>query len=431
MEVGIIHYHLNPGGVTTIIEAQIKGLKGVSETPDMLILCGNANELTEIQGVRTVSDKLLFYMDSNLTKGKYTEIVSAIVSLIRKNLSDHAVLHFHNPNLGKNPALTMAAYKLASEGFPVINHCHDFPEDRPANHAWLEKVIPGLSPLSLKHVLYPEFPWYHFVVLNSYDYDRTLFQDVPASRIHLMPNPVSMSKSWLTTDKKSLKKKICRKLGFDDTKKICTYPVRAIERKNLGEFILIAALYAADANFAVTLSPKNPLELPQYNRWKAFCNENGLAVKFEAGEAVNHEEMIYISDFCITTSIREGFGMAYLEPWLAGTPVIGRELTYIIGDLKKQGIEFPRLYANILVDATKDRVDFKDIRQDEQERVIKAVINNPDAKLKLYRNNLFLSTLLDDIPPDITRRNQRIIKKKFSIEEYGKELLALYREVSR
>jgi glycosyltransferase involved in cell wall biosynthesis len=419
MQLIIIHYHLNPGGVSKVIEAQIKGIKSISEEMHVKLLCGNTNKITEIHGVETESDNMLYYMDTCMAEGKFAEAVSAIESFITKDFTDHPILHFHNPNLGKNPALTMAAYKLASAGFPVVNHCHDFSEDRPANFAWLGSVISGFSQLSLAEVMYPGFTWYHFIVLNSFDFDRILRQGVPASRIHLLPNPVLPGEMKVINDKQNLKRKIC------------TYPVRAIERKNLGEFILIAALFTDVAHFVVTQPPKNPVELPRYNRWKAFCKENGLAVCFEAGEAVNHEELINISDFCLTTSIREGFGMVYLEPWLLGTPVIGRELSCIIGDLRKQGVEFPRLYSNILVEANENIVDFKDLGQHDQETIIKSVINQPELKQKLYYDNPFLITLLDDFPPEIILRNQQIIKKRFSIEDYGKELLAIYKEISR
>jgi glycosyltransferase involved in cell wall biosynthesis len=431
MEVIIVHYHLNPGGVSSIIEAQIQGIKAASADTDLKILSSNGNELTALNDARTAWNEALNYMNPGQAGHIYVDVVSAIISFIRQHISDHSILHFHNPNLGKNPALTMAVYKLAAEGLVVINHCHDFPEDRPANLAWLERVVPGLSALPLQQVMYPDFPWYHFIVLNSCDRDRILHQGVPDSRIHLLPNPVLISEHILTADKQSLKRKICRILGFNGEKKICTYPVRAIERKNPGEFILFAALFADVAEFAITQPPRNPMELKQYNRWKAFCRENGIMLKFEAGVAVNHEELIIISDFCITTSIREGFGMVFLEPWMAGTPVVGRELTCIIGDLKKKGIEFPRLYSTILVETTSGRHDFKDLSQNDQEKLIQAVTNDPELKLNLFRNNPFLSKLLDDISPEIIRRNQQVIKEKFSIEEYGKKLLAIYKEVSR
>lgn len=431
MEVYIIHYHLNPGGVTRIIEAQITGLKSISEDVNLTVLSGKSSNEDMLHGVKALVDSALYYINNGSDVVKYAESVASIMSTITKGINDQQVLHFHNPNLGKNPSLTMAVFKLASEGYPIINHCHDFPEDRPANLALLESIIPAMSHLSLNQVMYPDFPWYHFVVLNSCDYERILQKGVPASRVHLLPNPVSMKQAGAGIEIPILRNKICGILGFDSTKIICCYPVRAIERKNLGEYLLLAALFADVAQFAVTQPPKNPVEIPQYSRWKKFCNEKGLAIKFEAGEAVNHEELIIISDFCITTSIREGFGMVYLEPWLAGTPVIGRELPCIIGDLKRLGVDFPRLYEHILIETPDSTMDFKDLSQQDQEMVIAKVINNHEFKLILINNNPFLKSLFDDIPDEIMLRNQQVIKKRFSTEDYGKELFAIYKAVSR
>lgn len=431
MEVAIIHYHLNPGGVTRIIDTQIKGLKASAYNLEITVLCGDDNQNSGQEGVRIISDKAFSYIDAGMDGANYAESTANILTLIKRCFKHKPILHFHNPNLGKNPALTLAVYQLASEGYPVINHCHDFPEDRPANLAFLENVISGISKRSLSQVMYPDFPWYHFIVLNSCDYDRILQQEVPASRLHLLPNPVAMTGYKFEPDKAILRARICQILGFDPAKKICTYPVRAIARKNLGEFLLLAALFDSKAQFAVTQPPKNPVELPGYSRWKSFCIRIGLGIKFEAGESVNHEELINISDFCITTSLREGFGMAYLEPWLTGTPVIGRELTCIVDDLKKLGVEFPRLYNRILVESNGKTADFKDLSQDEQEGIIKDVITQHESRLKLHKNNPFLNAMLDDFPFEVVMRNQQVIKKRFSIEEYGKKLFAIYKEISR
>jgi glycosyltransferase involved in cell wall biosynthesis len=431
MQMMIVHYHLNPGGVTRVIEAQVAGLKSISPDTDMMVLCGNANELPAIQGVTVFHDSSLNYSESMVDEMQHAKEVAAIMAFITGKLSDHAILHIHNPNLGKNPALTIALYNLALQGIPVINHCHDFAEDRPTNLTLLENMIPKFSTLSLQQVMYPDFPWYHFIVLNSCDHNRILKMGIAEARVHLLPNPVFMQKSFHVGNQEILKRNICRALGFNPAKKICTYPVRAIARKNMGEFILLAALFNDVAQFAVTLPPKNPLEIPNYDFWKAFCKKSGLTLKFEAGNSVNHEELINISDFCITTSIREGFGMAYLEPWLAGTPIIGRELTCIINDLRDRGIEFPRLYKNILVETKEGVVDFKDVKQHTQAEIIKSVIQETETRLKIFSLNPFLTTFLDDIPVDIVRKNQQVIVKRFSIEEYGKELFGIYREVSR
>ncbi len=155
MSIRIIHYHLNPGGVSKIIESQVRGIRLNSAAEDLLVLCGNANELKNINGTEIVADELLNYTTSETSLDKLKEISSGIVSFIRANSDRYSILHCHNPNLGKNPALTAAIYKLASEGVPVINHCHDFAEDRPANMDLLQHTIPALTSASLQQVLYP------------------------------------------------------------------------------------------------------------------------------------------------------------------------------------------------------------------------------------------------------------------------------------
>ncbi len=71
------------------------------------------------------------------------------------------------------------------------------------------------------------------------------------------------------------------------------------------------------AKVAITLAPKNPEVKPIYDAWAAFAKELGLNVEFDAGAKSSFEEMVANADALITTSIAEGFGLAFLEPWLA------------------------------------------------------------------------------------------------------------------
>lgn len=431
MKVVIVHYHLNPGGVTRIIESQVKGLQIVAAGTELTLLCGNPVPDGIFQETRIQVDNSLNYWDPAMQEVDFMREAENLTAMIRNNLTDKGILHCHNPNLGKNPALTLAVFNLAAEGCSVVNHCHDFPEERPANMDLLDKLISGAVNMPLVEILYPNFTRYHYITLNSTDYKRIAAKGIPHSRIHLLPNPVSLSGKVKPADKPAMNKKIRDILGLRSSLKLCTYPVRGIERKNLGEFILLAALLADVAYFTITQAPKNPSELPRYNRWKNFCRERGIAVKFESGEEVNHEELISISDFCITTSIREGFGMVYLEPWLAGIPVVGRDLASVTVDLKQYGLEFPRLYERILIETDNGMEDFKDLDSDKQESVITDVLLHKSSGLKLFRDNPFLGDLLYDFPAETVLKNQKIVIDEFSLEKYGKELLTIYSEISQ
>lgn len=431
MKVVILHYHLNPGGVTRIIESQVKGIHSASETVELELLCGSDANGGNLSGAKKYVNELLNYHAFKSQERSFEAEVDQLVNWIKEHLTGNAVLHCHNPNLGKNPALTLAVYKLAAEGYAVVNHCHDYPEERTANIKILKNLIQELSGFPLSQVLYPNFSSYRYITLNSCDHRYLLEKGVPGSRIHLVPNPVSFGTRFKPESKAVSRARICEILGFNKNRKICTYPVRAIRRKNLGEFILLAALFAGKASFAVTLAPQNPLELTEYYRWKNFCAKSGILVKFESGEKVNHEELINISDFCITTSIREGFGMVFLEPWLAGTPVIGRDLPCITTDLKMYGLEFQRLYPHIMVSSGKKLTDFKYLKAADQRKVIIEICCRKSARLKLYKDNPFLITFLDDFPQELVNNNKEITERNFSTEKYGEKLLAIYSEISQ
>lgn len=430
MDVLILHYHLNPGGVTRIIESQIQSIYLNDSDFKIKVLCGNNSATPDLRNTEILRNNLLNYVDKAISEDDLIKNLSDLLLLIRSMLKSKTVVHSHNPNLGKNPALTVAMHQLASEGVPVINHYHDFPEDRPDNMQLLNRVIPAMSTEKTNDILYPHFQNYNYAVLNSCDYKRLLLKGIFPQHIHLLPNPVPEQKT-AGRNKEALKKKVCSDLGFNSSKILCTYPVRAIKRKNIGEFILMAALFAEFANFAITLAPLNPDEIPAYKRWKDFCTHNFINIGFEAGERVNFEELISGSDFCMTTSVREGFGMIYLEPWLLGTPVIGRELSCVLDDLKKQGLKFPRLYDRMEVTVGTDTCDFKDLTQDEQEVVISEVISGHRFRNKIIELNKYLITWFNNIPREIIENNQKIIQQKFSLKEYGRQLLGIYSEITR
>ncbi len=425
MNIAIVHYHLHPGGVTRIIGSQVQGLLEMADTGHHVVLCGNNVARTELPGVPIYELPCLQYLPADRPDIDLEKETVKIISVIREH-TEGFVMHCHNPNLGKNPALTLALYRLAREGYRIVNHCHDFAEDRPLNLEALRKMAVK-SGLLLQDVLYPDFPGYHFVVLNSSDYRRILDARIPEGRVHLVPNPVAVQANIPEADKSDLRRKIIEQLSLDPDKNLCTYPVRAINRKNIGELILLGVLFEKTCQFLVTQAPKNPDEIPGYERWKEFSSQQGIRVKFEAGDVVNHEELIGISDFCITTSTREGFGMVFLEPWVGGTPVSGRDLPGITGDLKNYGLEFPGLYKQILVESGTRICDFAGLGRKEQEEVITRARSSFSERDKIHRLNLFLESLFTVPEPEILEKNRQIILKHFSVSSYGQRLFEIYK----
>jgi glycosyltransferase involved in cell wall biosynthesis len=250
---------------------------------------------------------------------------------------------------------------------------------------------------------------------------------VTEDRIEWLPNPVTFHASEDLPEKADAKQAICKELNIDADKLLVTYPVRVIQRKNIGEFILLSILFRHRANFAVTQPPQNPLEFEMYKQWIKFCNENEIDIVFEAGQKVNFENLLRGSDFCITTSYKEGFGMVYLEPWLLDTPVVGRDIDFITRDFKNDGFSFPTLYYKLNIPGIK--TDFKDLNLKMQMEIISAILSGKIEKHKLFEQNPILNTLFSDVKLYITEKNKTIIKNNYSLQGYGIKLQKRYKKM--
>lgn len=429
MRIAIIHHHLYPGGVTRVIESQLHAL--FMTNPEIRISVYSGTEQTSNDNLRQVSfhsEPTLQYLPRDINKENAAIVFENITSYLERIAEENDILHFHNLNLGKNPLLTLAAYRLARHGVCIVNHCHDFAEDRPSNFAFLESVIQGFFKENIQEVLYPDIKNYHYAVLTGADFRRLKKAGINENRITILPNAVTFIKRE-NNDKLS-SAKIKEIFNIKPRLKICLYPVRGIQRKNIGEFILLSVIFGEESAWLITQPPKNPSELVIYNQWKIFCTENNIPVIFEAGEKTDFAELVSAADFCITTSMMEGFGMVFLEPWLAGVPVIGRNISYVTDELKQNGIQFPLLYDRFVVNFRSDKTDFKDIDISQQQQLIRELIVNKTKKKELYHLNSFLNDFLKPVNQEIIRKNQELIISKYSLENYGNQLYAIYKKLS-
>ncbi len=426
MRVVIVHHHLNPGGVTRIIESQVSGLKNL---PVQLLTGSLPEQLPKPLAYKDIISfpDLNYLPQKRYSRQEIQKILNRILHFLEKNTGKNTLLHVHNLNLGKNPVLTYAVFLLAQKGIPVFNHAHDFAEDRPANYQFLQEIIEGNLGQKLTDILYPGLPNLHFGVLNSLDYKRLLNQGVDEDRLIWLPNPVTFPSLQHLFSKSREKEEICRLLGIAVPEKLVTYPVRVIRRKNIGEFILLSLLFQQETRFVVTQPPQNPVEQKLYRQWLAFCQNESLNVIFEAGEKVDFHQLLSASDFCITTSYREGFGMVFLEPWLANTPVTGRNIEYITSDFRNDGLEFPRLYNQIIIPGYSR--DFKDLSMKDQMEIIRNIRTGTLKKEAILQKNPDVKTMFREVPVPVMESNRTIIKNKYALEKYGTKLQNRYQKM--
>jgi glycosyltransferase involved in cell wall biosynthesis len=426
MKVYIFHYHLNPGGVTRIIDLQIEAIKVAFRDVKICLItgyCSNEKSYRD-KGIELIVNSDLNYLADD--KGNLFEKFDSILSFFKLTCNTGGILHCHNLNLGKNPLVTLAVSRLAQEGYCIINHMHDFSEDRPENQDFLKSIIENIFNESVQEALYPAVENYFFAVLNSFDFGRLAKFGIGEHRRFLLPNPVFLSHKTIKSQVNSEREFITNQLEIDSSKLLVTYPVRVIHRKNIAEFILLAAMFGQVANWMVTQPPQNPKEITEYNSWKEFCIRENIAICWEAGTKVDFEQLVQVSDFCITTSIREGFGMVFLEPWLLDTPVIGRDLLMVTSDLKNSGISYPMLYQKLYID---EQLEIFELSINEQMNVIVKLINSSVFRDKLLDINPFLKEFLKPVDKALIHKNKGVILNEYSLKKYGQKLHEIYRRI--
>lgn len=335
--LAVVHYHLRTGGVSRVIERAVEALRqrGIA----VVVLVGEAPPAdSPLADDAVVVDGLGY--DQNDRTGDPDLLHGRLTEAARGTLGRTPDLwHFHNHTIGKNGVLPIVVHRLAEQGCRLLLQLHDFAEDgRPINYRHLLRTAGRGDTAELDRLLYPQAEHVHYALLNRRDLDLLRRAGFDESHLNLLPNPVSLPVADDLPDPPS-----------DDGRRLFLYPVRGIRRKNLGEFLLWSLLGEECDRFAVTLPATSPTEKPYYDRWKQFAAEQNIPVEFELGLTadLSFVRMLRSADCLVTTSIAEGFGLTFLEPWLTQRPLIGRDLPDITADFAAHDVDLSHLYSRL------------------------------------------------------------------------------------
>lgn len=321
--IAILHYHLRPGGVTRVLQQTLTPL--AERGFQVALLCGEFPS-DETWPVPVIVDPALGYGQDEDPQTLAERLSRAIQDKLG---APPDLWHIHNHSLGKNLSVPRLVMHLADAGQRLLLQVHDFSEDgRPENYAGLRK---GLG--ADMDRLYPGGHAVRYALLNARD--ARIMERIGA-KADLLPNPVSAPEAVAETP--------TRPSSLPDGP-LWLYPTRAIRRKNIGEALLTAL--TADITVGLTLAPRNPSARPVYEAWVQYAEAQAIPVRFDLGAALGctYAELIALSDAMVTTSVAEGFGLAFLEPWLSGKPLCGRNLPDITEDFEREGIDLSHLYA--------------------------------------------------------------------------------------
>ncbi|MFH0881194.1 MAG: hypothetical protein V2A34_15895 [Lentisphaerota bacterium] len=446
--IAIVHYHLRRGGVASVIRRTAECLAPAG-VPGVILAGEPAGDSTAwALPVRVVEG--LGYADGNrlvVPEALAERLVETATAALGGRPD---IWHVHNHALGKNPALTSAVGCLAAQGERLLLQIHDFAEDgRTANFVALKNGFSEDSLDALGRRIYPQGARIHYALLNSRDKRFLTKAGWAEESLHLLANSVDAAGGPSESAREPL----------------YLYPTRGIRRKNLGEFLLWAAVEGGAARFAVTLSPLNPLERPGYEAWKSFARELALPVDFEVGErpGATLAQWVSAATAIASTSVGEGFGLAFLEPGLADRQVCGRNLPEITEDFREQGVDLPGLYDRLDVPADwldlpgvwckmetalnaqyqafglslaprhmesvkeavlrNGMIDFGKLDEDLQRSVLRKVRSHPELAAQLHPARLMSAA---QSPPAL-ERNRELIARVFGPDRYRADLLAIYR----
>jgi hypothetical protein len=319
MKIVFMHYHLKTGGVTTCIKRQVEALKNDCD------VCVITGELPQIAfPAKTIHIPELAYSADYHGSFEPENVAATVVHAIESHFSGPCdIVHVHNPILAKNKKFLKILKALQKKGLTLLLQIHDFAEDGRPQSYYTED--------------YPKDC--HYSVVNSRDYRILRKSGLKKQGLHQIFNTV-----YLPDDRYSS--------ADPNAGPYVVYPIRAIRRKNIGEAILLSLFFRNDETLVITLPPNSPADIESYEDWKAFVSDYQLRVEFDRGINHPYEAIVASARYLLTTSVTEGFGFSFLEPWLFDKLVWGRKLPDICKDFEAAGVCFDHLYTalNVPVD---------------------------------------------------------------------------------
>jgi hypothetical protein len=487
LHLGIGHYGIGfKDGVNTVISRNVRALKEID--PEMRITLFGKLALDYKDFIKPVPEKLEYLnineFNPEAERGRIREksIIEQhvhdyvwqgtnIAEILVEKLRGMDVVMTENLGIGIDPSVTYAFYlytqycHTSREQNKFIYRFHDFVQQRPVNFKNVKKFYEsrfGIMP-HWHSVLYPAFPNIKYISINRYDRARLFEHGIEESNVYYIPN--SVDKAIIPPDSRGeeLRRKIIQREKLDPDVRFIMYPVRCVRRKNVEEAIFLTKFFNTISgrkteirnhrlkgkfHLLVSIRPTSGDDAKYTDHLIEFVKKHNLPVTIGIDDLVSIErevdtadpdkiikysigDLYMASEIVITTSILEGFGFVYVEPWILDRAVIGRSIPLITPDFQAAGMKLGYLYNALII----DRHDFKDIGMDEpdpdkalEKRLAKIPkLNDPKVVDKFIESNETSITatinLFDrDRREKIIKRNKEVVDEVYSKEAVGKRL---------
>jgi glycosyltransferase involved in cell wall biosynthesis len=335
LRLAILHYHLRPGGVTTVIR---NAQRALTDQFDVIVLADFGYD------ERPARSQAEFLAGANL-----------LANQLHQRLRGVDVLHTHNIGLGKHPRLTYAVKLLARRSrLKIINQVHDFPEDnRPTQLRALRYCTGKPDDRFWRGMCYYDVPNVVWATLTTHDAAKLASRGVPSRKIHVLPNPVD--DEFFTqspppcAELQAVKTKLAafaraHRFPFDPRKKVLLSPMKVMVRKNNEEAVeLIKRL--KEYQLVISLDASSATDRAYSEQLKKRIRREQLPVVIGFGAELDDPlPLFHLAHAILTTSKMEGFGYTFVEGWLCGKPVIGRDIPEVTQDFIAAGMKLDHFY---------------------------------------------------------------------------------------
>ena len=457
-----------------MVENQVDFLRQSSDISRIVLMSGprvdGLSEQTLGSSTQQTLDNFDYDADSTDPAGNRSRAASIVRELSQRleseNLTpDDTVLHWHNHSLGKNTAAPLVIAELAQRGWPILLQVHDFAEDnRPENFRRLIEASGASDKYELDQFLYPTHDKIHYAALTDGD---TQALTTIGCKTFLLFNSVKLPSGPMPSQAEAIEK-VRSAFALPSDASWIVYPVRGIRRKNVGEWLLLTQLLPEGWYSGLTLKPTTPVEQKSYQRWQHLAQDVAPRAIFDAGhhDDVSFAENLSASSKVFSTSVAEGFGMTYLEPWLAQREVIARRLPGVTSDFEQSGVQLDSFYDAIPIPGSPDWIsesigesqDAMDaainqipkpfrprlVSIDQQNDAIDFAVLTPRRQSEVLRRMASDSGFADEVrsrssgllnaiarPPDLSliQANANVIATRYSIDAVGKRLIEVYHSV--
>jgi glycosyltransferase involved in cell wall biosynthesis len=181
-----------------------------------------------------------------------------------------------------------------------------------------------------------------------------------------------------------------RRFRFDPRKKILLSPMKVMVRKNNAEAIeLVKRLKRYQ--LIITLDASSDSDRAYSERLKRKIRRERLPVIIGVGQELESPlPLFHIAHAILTTSKVEGFGYTFVEGWLCGKPVIGRDIPEVTEDLVAAGMDMEHFYREF---------------DDEAVKRIATFLKRPPRKL--------------------VEENRKVVLQKYSLPAYARRYATL------